>query len=51
MIEKFDIGGVIYELFMYDIGYVFINFINLNYIKEICDLVFGRMIEFMKKYL
>ena len=51
MAEKFDAGGVTYELFMYDKGHAFTNPTNPNYTKEICDLALGRMIDFMKKYL
>ncbi|XP_015767386.1 PREDICTED: protein usf-like [Acropora digitifera] len=49
--EKFDAGGVPYELFMYDTGHAFTNPTNPSYTKEICDLALGRMIDFMKKYL
>ena len=49
--EKFDAGGVSYELFMYDTGRAFTNPTNPNYTKEICDLSLGRMVEFMKKHL
>ena len=49
--EKFDAGGVTYELFMYDTGHAFTNPTNPNYTKEICDLALGRMVEFMKKHL
>jgi len=51
MAEKFDVGRVTYELFMYDTGHAFTNPSHKNYTKEICDLALGRMIDFMKKHL
>jgi len=51
MAEKFDAGGVTYELFMYDAGHSFANPTSANYTKEICDLAIERVIDFMKKHL
>lgn len=49
--QQLDVGGVDYEFYEYEVGYVFMNLYSVNYNKIIVELFVGRMIDFMNKYL